>query len=282
LNTAAIKSGELSDGLKQLGDGSNSLNSGLKDANDGADKLRDGLNSGYDKMSDKLNFSSDDMSKFVSEPISLKNNSINDVKYYGEGFGPYFISLSLWIGIMLMNIIFSIEKSLKLFKNKFLNSFIGKFIIGSGLVSIQALILSFVLVKVLGINPVNITSFYISNIFIAIVFFSIMHGVSHAIGFIGAPIMFIVLLLQLASSGGTFPIETAPAFYQAIGKIIPMTYSVNTLRMIISGINSSLLSHNIVILMIFMVVSLCGGVLTRLIIDRMKKKEQVIDNSQTI
>ena len=98
----------------------------------------------------------------------------------------------------------------------------------------QAIILSFVLVKALRITPVSITSFYISNIFIAIVFFSVMYGVSHAIGIIGAPIMFIVLLLQLASSGGTFPIETAPVFFRSIGKIVTMTYSVSTLRMIIT------------------------------------------------
>lgn len=282
LNTAVIKTGELSDGLKQLSDGSTSLNSGLNDANDGVTKLSNGLNNGYGKISDNLKFNSEDMSKFVSEPVSLKNNTINDVKYYGEGFGPYFISLSLWIGIMLLNIIISIEKPLNIFKNKFVNSFIGRFVIGSGIVTLQALILSFVLIKWLGINPVNITSFYISNIFIAIVFFSVMYGVSHAIGVLGAPIMFIVLLLQLASSGGTFPIETAPVFYQAVGKIIPMTYSVNTLRMIISGINSSLLSHNIVILITFMIVSLIGGALIRLVIDKMKNKEEVIDNSQVI
>ena len=282
LNTVNVKTGELSDGLKQLSDGSTSLNSGLKDANDGVAKLSDGLNNGYDKISDNLKFSSNDMSKFVSDPVSLKNSSINDVKYYGEGFGPYFISLSLWIGIMLLNIIFSIEKYLKLIKNKFLSSFVGKFIVGSVLVSIQSIILSFVLIKWLGINPVNIASFYMSNIFVAIVFFSIMYGVSHAIGFLGAPIMFIVLLLQLASSGGTFPIETAPTFYQVIGKFIPMTYSVNTLRMIISGINSSLLRHNILILITFMVASLIGGVLIRFIIDKVKNKEEIMDNSQLI
>ena len=91
--------------------------------------------------------------------------------------------------------------------------------------------------------------------------------------------MFIVLLLQLASSGGTFPIETAPTFYQVIGKVIPMTYSVNTLRMIISGINSDLLSHNILILITFMVASLFGGILIRFIIDKTKNKEEVIDKT---
>lgn len=282
LNTASVKTGELTDGLNQLSNGSTSLNSGLKDANNGAVKLRDGLNNGYDKISNNLKFSSEDMSKFVSEPVTLKNSYINDVKYYGEGLAPYFISLSLWIGTLLLSIIFSITKALNIFKKKLLNSFIGKFAIGSGLAAVQALFLSFVIIKVVGINPVSTTGFYISNIFIAIVFFSIMYGVSNAIGFIGAPIMFIVLLLQLASSGGTFPIETAPAFYRIIGNIIPMTYSVNALRMVISGINSSEFSDNIITLLIFMLVSLCGGFLIRVIINQIKKKSKIINNPQSV
>lgn len=281
LSTAATKTGELSDGLGQLSSGSVSLKDGLQKVNDGDIKLRDGLNDGYAKISNNLKFNSEDMSKFVSEPVTLKDNSINNVKYYGEGFGPYFISLSLWLGAMFISILFSIVKSQNVFKSKFMNSFTGKFIVGSGLVIIQALILSFVLLKELNITPLSITEFYLSNIFIAIVFFSIMYGVSHAIGIAGSPIMFIVFLLQLSSSGGTFPVEALPAFYRTVGKVIPMTYSVNSLRMVISGTNSSILNHNIIIMLIFMVVSLCGGFLIRSIVDLMKKKNQNINVSQS-
>jgi putative membrane protein len=281
LNTAVEKTGELLEGLKQLNSGSNSLNNGLKDANEGASKLSDGLNSGYDKMNENLKFNSDDMSKFISNPINLKDNSINDVKHYGEGLAPYFISLSLWLGAMFINLIFSIVKSLKIVKNRFLKSFAGKFIIGSGLAIIQAIILSFAIAKGLQIDVTSTSGFYISNMFIGVVFFSIMYGLSYAIGIISAPILFVVFLLQLSSAGGTFPIETAPQFYRIIGQIFPMTYAINTLRMIISGINSSILNSNIIVMLIFVISFLGGGVLFKTIVNIIKKKSKAIGNLAT-
>jgi putative membrane protein len=282
LNTAAEKTGQLSNGINMLNEGALALKDGLKDANDGAIKLRDGLNGGYDKISDKLKFNSEDMSQFVSEPVALKESYINNIKYYGEGFGPYFISMSLWLGAMFISIILTILKSSNIFKSKFIKSFIGKLIAGSGLVTIQALILSVVVVKALGLNPASLTGFYVTNVFIAVVFFSFMYGVNHAIGILGAPIMFIILLLQLSSSGGTFPMEALPAFYRAVGKIIPMTYSVSSLKMVISGINSSILSHNLIIMTIFMMASLCGGFIIRLIINLVKNKNQVMSDSKSV
>jgi len=171
--------------------------------------------------------------------------------------------------------IFSFAKSQNIFKSKFMHNYIGRYIVGCGLVALQGIILSFTLVKAIGICPTSLPMFYITNIFIAIVFFSIMHGLSEAIGIIGAPIMFIVLLLQIASSGGTFPIETAPAFYRAIGKVLPMTYSISTLKMIISGINSSLLNHNILVMLTLIAVFMFGGFLIRSLINLVKKEKEI-------
>jgi putative membrane protein len=282
LNTAVEKTGELSDGLKQLSNGANSLNNGLKEANNGASKLSEGLNNGYDKMNENLKFNSEDMSKFVSEPINLKDNSINDVKHYGEGLAPYFISLSLWLGAMFVNLILSIVKSINIVKNRFLKSFAGKFVIGSGLAIVQALILSFAIVKGLNIDVTSINNFYVSNMFIAVVFFSVMYGLSYAIGIISAPIMFIVFLLQLSSAGGTFPIETAPQFYRVIGEVFPMTYAISILRMIISGINSSVLNNNIIIMLSFVISFLGGGFLFNKIVNALKRKNKVIKDLEAV
>lgn len=282
LNTAVEKTGELSDGLKQLSNGANSLNNGLKEANNGASKLSEGLNNGYDKMNENLKFNSEDMSKFVSEPINLKDNSINDVKHYGEGLAPYFISLSLWLGAMFVNLILSIVKSINIVKNRFLKSFAGKFVIGSGLAIVQALILSFAIVKGLNIDVTSINNFYVSNMFIAVVFFSVMYGLSYAIGIISAPIMFIVFLLQLSSAGGTFPIETAPQFYRVIGEVFTMTYAISILRMIISGINSSVLNNNIIIMLSFVISFLGGGFLFNKIVNALKRKNKVIKDLEAV
>lgn len=280
LYTADEKTGELSAGLNKLSSGSNSLKDALNAANEGAIKLKDGLNNGYDKISSNLKFNSENMSQFISEPVALKDNSINTVKYYGEGLAPYFMSMSLWIGAMVLSIVLSVVKSRNIFKSKFMSSFIGKFLIGSSMSVLQAVILSFTVIKTFELNPASVTQFYLTNVLIAITFFSVFYGVSHVIGMLASAVMFIVLLLQLSSSGGTFPIETTPAFYRVVNKIVPMTYSVSTLRMTISGINQSVLNHNILVMLIFIAVFLCGGFLIRSGISTWKKKNITINNSK--
>lgn len=279
LDNAAIKTGQLADGLRELSSGTISLSEGLGSANEGTSKLSDGLNDGYNEMNNNLKFTSKEMSDFISKPISIKDSPINDVEKYGEGLAPYFISMSLWLGAMLMGMIFSFAKLLNVFENKVMNSFLGKFILGSGLVSMQALILSFILLKGLDFEPVSIVGFYMSNVLISIVFFSISYGISHAFGIIASPIMFVILLLQLSSSGGTFPLETAPKFYEIVGKFIPMTYSIRTLRMVISGINTPLLEENIFVMVIFMALSLSMGLLIRALLNMLNKRRVTISNS---
>lgn len=248
--------------------------------NVGVINLKDGLNNGYNKISNNLKFNSENMSQFISNPVILKDNSINNVEYYGEGLAPYFMSMSLWIGAMVLSMVLTVAKSRNVFKRKFLNSFIGKFLIGDGMSVLQAVILSFTVIKALGLNPVSVPLFYLTNVLIAITFFSVFYGVSHVIGMLASAVLFIVLLLQLSSSGGTFPIETAPAFYRVVNIFIHMTYSVSTLRMTISGINQRVLNYNIIVMFIFITVFICGGFLIKLGISRQKKDDITVDNSE--
>lgn len=277
LNTVTEKTSELYSGVSKLDDGVSSLNNGINSINTGSSKLTSGLQEGYNKINNNLKFTSDAMSDFISDPIVLTDKSINKVKYYGEGLAPYFMSLSLWLGAMFINLLFSILKKLK-DESKYINSFLGKFIFGSLIASVQALLLSFVMIAFIKMDVANTVTFYLNNIFTAIVFFSIIYGVTSALGIIGTPIMFIVFLFQLASCAGTFPIETAPAFYRIINKFIPMTYSVSSLRMVISGINSSVYDKNIIVLLIFMIIFIAFSLLINII--RNKKTPQKMQNAK--
>jgi putative membrane protein len=259
LNEAANKTGQLSAGLYQLNDGSNTLSTGLSQVSQGAGTLNNGLNSGYNTMTSNLKFTSNNMSKYLSNPITVKDTSINNVKYYGEGLAPYFIALSLWLGAMFINIIISLIKFMGNSKNKLLDSFAGKFLLGSILVVVQACILTFTLKQVLNISAVNMGYLYLGCMFISVVFFGIMYSISNVMGLPGAAVTFVLFILQLASSGGTFPIETAPKFYRIINSYIPMTYAINSLRMIISGINHAGFMSDIYVLLTFTVIFLVGS-----------------------
>lgn len=273
LETAYLKTGELSDGLNSIRIGAFSLSDGLNALEEGNNELKTGLNDGYEELDDKLKFSSDEMSDFISNPVKIKEEVVNDVNHYGEGLAPYFVSLSLWLGALFINLIISLNDKFKLIEKSYLNGFVRKFSLGMVLVSIQAVILSLSLILVLKIELVSILGFYLSNIFISIVFFSLMYGVSYAIGLVGTPIMFIFFLLQISSAGGTFPIETSPAFYKAINSFIPMTYAVDVLRMVISGINSMVFKYNLMILLVFMISFLLGG----FIINKIKEKQKIAE-----
>ncbi len=273
LDTAYSKTGDLSNGIRSLNTGATSLNKGLKSLDQGSTKLKTGLNDGYEELNDKLKFNSDDMANFISNPVTVKAESINDINHYGEGLAPYFVSLSLWLGALFINLILSISKKFRNAEDNENKGFIKNLLLGMALVSVQAIILSVSLVLVLKIETVSLLGFYLSNIFISMVFFSLMYGVSYAIGIIGTPIMFIFFLLQISSAGGTFPIETAPALYRTLNNIIPMTYSVNLLRMVISGINNQLLNHNLIILLEFMIVSLVGGFLVNKAVKKVKENK---------
>lgn len=270
LNTAVKKTGELSSGLTTLNTGAVNLSNGIKTADEGSLKLKDGLANGYNTINNNLKFTVEDISSFISNPLTLSDISINAVKYYGEGLAPYFISLSLWLGAMLMNLILSLIKFSKEIEYKFLKTYTGTFIVGSILVMLQAMILSLILIYGLKIHTSNLFLFYIGNMFIAIVFFSILYGVAYAVGLIGTPIMFIIFILQLASSGGTFPIETAPKFFRVISTYFPMTYSVEGLRMIISGINYSRFTKVSMILLLFMAIFYVGGYISHKIFKGLK------------
>lgn len=272
LGTAASSTGTLANGLGQLSDGAKTLNSNLGTLNDGTKKLKDGLNDGYDKINNNLKFTSNAMSKFVSNPVKLSDQSINDVKKYGEGLAPYFISLSLWLGAMFINLVLTLIDKLKLADNKFYNSFLGKYAVGVALVTIQAIVLAISLNVGLGLDAIKTPYLYLNNIFTSIVFFSVMYGLSAAFGVMSTPISFVLLILQLSSCAGTFPIETAPAFYRVVNTFIPMTYTVNIVRMILSGINHSGLMHNISILLTFMFTLLIGGFLIQTIRTKLSEK----------
>ncbi|MFB6468286.1 YhgE/Pip family protein [Cytobacillus sp. Hz8] len=259
LNTAVQKNGELTSGLTQLRAGAEKLDNGIDKVSLGAFDLQGGLMNGYKKLNDSLTFTVQDISNYIKNPLRMKDETINKVKYYGEGLAPYFISLSLWLGTMFMNLIVSLIKLSNTVQSKFLKTYTGTFISGSILVILQAIILSLILVEGLGLEPVNLPLFYLGNMFVSVVFFSIMYGITYAIGLIGTPIVFVLFILQLASSGGTFPIETSPKFFRAISPYFPMTYTVEGLRMIISGINSSRLLTISTILLGFLLLFYAGG-----------------------
>ena len=225
---------ELEDGVGKLYKGSNELATGLKD---GAGEMKAGLKN-----------SSEDMGNFVSAPINMKNEPINKVPNYGTAFAPYFISLSLWIGAIMMFFVISAKTDDDFGLSKF-DKVIGKYLSFGFIGLLQAILVSIVVLG-LGLKPTSTVMYFTSIIFLSLVFIAIIQCLISLFGDAGRILGIVLLILQLTACAGTFPLEIVPKFFKVINPYMPFTYSVELLREVISAttINYTVVGKDFLIL----------------------------------
>ncbi|RIX60212.1 YhgE/Pip domain-containing protein [Paenibacillus nanensis] len=239
-------SSELSSGLGKLKASVDSMTSGTKQLKDGATEMASGLTKLQDgslelstKLSDASSESSDlsltdDMVSMFAEPIELDVDPITDVPNYGTGLAPYFLSLGLYVGAMLLTIVYSVKEPAVRPANGW-SWFWSKALTLMAIGTIQALIADAALLYILKLNVQNIPLFIMFSIATSITYMMIIHFLVATMGNPGRFIAVIILILQLTSSSGTFPGELTPGWLQHVSPWLPMTYSVAGLRDVISS-----------------------------------------------
>jgi len=253
----------LSDGSSKLYNGANSLYNGMALLKDGTRQFADGAKSLYDnqrllaqKLSDaaeKIDSSGITTAKkdMINEPIILDTRSLYPVKNYGIGFAPYFIPLSLWVGSLILFFLIDIFDKEKYEGMNNVSIQLGKFMSLALVGILQSVVSSFVLVEGLKLEVHNLFYYYLINAMMSITFIAIIQLFVMLFGIAGKFFAVVLLMLQLTSSGGTFPMELLPKFFNVINPYLPMTYGVAGLREAISGNNISAILHNISIIAVF-------------------------------
>jgi putative membrane protein len=239
------------------------LGSGLADAVDGSKELRDKLKESVDKNIKKTNENKNKIqSEVMSAPVDIHDISIDIVNNNGTGFVPYFVPLALWVGGMA--IFFLVDLNIN--KKKIWKQFMPKFWVSLMVSIIQVLTLDLVLVKLLGLKVNMLWQFVAFGILLGGCFAIIQMFLTLAFGLSGKFIGIVLLMLQLTSSAGSYPIETAPLFFQKIGPYLPMTYAVSALRELVSGSNKEIVIYDVKIIFVFTLVFIFA-----LIFDLFKK-----------
>jgi putative membrane protein len=235
-------------GVEKLRSGSEQLASGLEKIGQGQAQLANGLNDGVQKAKHELR-GADKKEDVISDPVRVKETSLHPVPNYATGFAPYFISLSLWVGAMLLFTIVDLYRVLK-DKGEPLSITAGG-LIGLG----QAAILTSVLMFVLNITPIRPGWFILFAMVMSLTFIAINQMLVALLGNVGRFLSIVILMLQLASSGGTYPVELLPSFFKNIHPYLPMTYTVQGLRAALSNGNVHRIVHDLHILLIVMALS---------------------------
>lgn len=248
----------LSNGMNQLANGSDQLVSGMKKLEDGSNELADKLADGAKKASGvKAN---DDTYKMFADPVKKKNEKMNHVPNYGTGFTPYFLSLGLFVGALVLSIVFPLREPAEVPKSGF-SWFIGKFGILLAVGIIQSLLADAVLLGALGIHVQSVPRFILFTMITSVTFIALIQFLVTTLADPGRFIAIVVLILQLTTSAGTFPLELIPDVLQYFNAWLPMTYSVLGFKAVISSGDFAFMWHNAAILAVFMAVFITGTIL---------------------
>lgn len=272
--------GKLGGGLVKLGDGATQLRSGVDRLHDGAGKvdrgltklakgsedLADGLGDGAQQIPDYSAQERDARSGMMSDPVRLAKTVDNEVPNYGTGFAPFFLPLALWVGAMIAFMV------LKPLNQRMLAGTAGALRIAlSGWLPAVALgvaqvgVLLAVLRFALGLEAVHWAGVAGLLLLTVAAFLAIVQAVNALLGAPGRVVALALLMLQLTSAAGTYPIETSPGFFQTISPWLPMSWVVSALRRLISGGDLTVVWQACGVLSAFLVLGLA---LTTLAVER--------------
>ncbi|MDR4890316.1 YhgE/Pip domain-containing protein [Fredinandcohnia sp. QZ13] len=242
--------GQLQNGAGQLAEGSKELKEGTVQLADGSAELAGKLAEGAEQANSVE--ANDETYDMMGEPVTVKKQEINTVPNYGTGFAPYFISLGLFVGALLMSIVFKLKEPVIQPKNAF-RWFFSKFGVLAIVGVIQAILVDFILLEGLKIEVASIPLFFITSLITSFVFLTLIQMLVTMMGDPGRFIAIVILILQLTTSAGTFPLELIPNALQPINALLPMTYSVQSFKAVISSGDFAYMWHNNLILLTYMV-----------------------------
>ncbi|MGE6366097.1 YhgE/Pip family protein [Bacillus paramycoides] len=245
----------LASGGTELNNGAGKLTDGLVKLDDGAKELSTKLGEGAEKIANVRN--DDARNAMFSEPVQLVKSTVSDVPNYGSGIAPYFLSLAFYVGgIMASNILpLGRRQNMKVSGTvHFINKLGLVYLIGL----IQAFLVDTVVLGFMKLEVASVPLFVLSSIIISFTFMTFILMLVTVFGIVGKFAAVTLLVLQLATSGGTFPGELNIAVLSKIGQFLPMSHSLRGLQDVISLGDWSQLRMQILILLCYLVVA--GGI----------------------
>ncbi|AZV41625.1 YhgE/Pip domain-containing protein [Peribacillus asahii] len=250
VNQLQTGSTALADGSSQLAEGSSQIVNGTNKLAEGSTEFKDEINEAATEASEIQ--ANDKTYNMVAEPVTVEKESINKVPNYGTGIAPYFLSLGLFVGALILSIVFPYKDPVDIPRSGF-SWFTSKLSVITVIGTIQALIASGVTLWVLDMDVQSVPLFILYSILTSLVFITLVQLLVTTLGDPGRFIAILILILQLTTSAGTFPIELVPQPLQDFNGLLPMAYTVRGYKEVISSGNFSLMWQNGYVLIGFMV-----------------------------
>ncbi|USB34018.1 YhgE/Pip domain-containing protein [Paenibacillus sp. YPG26] len=293
----AAGTGKLSAGTEQLGAGVSKLTggvdaiaSGSKQLDTGAGQLKEGtgkLADGSGELATKLNDAakqtsevkaSDDTVSMYAKPVGVTENKYNPVPNYGTGFAPYFLSLGLFVGALIATLVIPLRGS-SVQEASGWNRFVSR-TLSFGLMSlVQSLFAVTLVLYGLKLQVQNVPMMFLFSFITSLSFMFIIQALVTWLDNPGRFVAILILIIQLTTSAGTFPIELIPDWMKVFNPLLPMTYSVSGYKAVISSGDMHAAWSNVGVLAMF------GGtflILTLVYFLMKHKRNTEVENEQIL
>ncbi|MEU7055753.1 YhgE/Pip domain-containing protein [Streptomyces sp. NPDC046197] len=236
IGTATKGAADLDDGVGALETGAQDLNGGMFKLVDGSGKLAGGLHDGARQIPDYGKKDRDQRTGVMADPVQLAARDLHHAPNYGTGFAPYFIPLSLWVGAMVAYMLIPPmnRRALAAGASSWRIALAGWLPVAAVGV-LQTAALMAVLHWAIGLEMTRAAGTMGFLFLVAACFGAIVQWLNARFGPAGRILVLALLMLQLTSAGGTYPVQTSPGFFNAIHPFLPMSYIVEALRRLITG-----------------------------------------------
>ena len=190
-------------------------------------------------------------SDFISNPIVLNENSLFPIPNYGSANSPFYTTLSLWVGALLLISLLRVDVRDPEGIYTPNQIYFGRWLTFITIGLCQSLIVTLGDMFILKAYVADPVAFVLFGMFISLVFMTIVYTLVSVFGNLGKGLAIIFLVLQLSGSGGTFPIQVAPPFFQSINPFLPFTHAINLLRETVGGMVKETVIFSISMLLVF-------------------------------
>lgn len=262
-----------------------SLQAQMPSAKSKIQKLTDEIkkaDSGIDKnqLFNLLKVDYKQQAEFFANPVKLQENKLYHIENYGSAMTPFYTVLSIWVGSLLMSSLLTTKVEDEENKYKPYQKYFGRGLLFVIISLFQTLIITLGDMYVLGTQATSPYRFVLYALLISLLFSSIIYTIVCILGNVGKAVCIVLLVLQLGSSGGTFPIQMTSKFFQALYPKVPFTYSIGLLREAVGGVYIPAVERDIKILLIYLIVVLIGGAILVSLKARSKKLSRERERSK--
>lgn len=236
------------------------------------DEIQEG--DSYGMLSKLLNTDAKTLGDFVSAPVEITTEKLYEIDHYGSAASPFYVVLSIWVGgLILVAIIHTpVHKAEGIPENaKPYQKFFGRYFIFFAVGQLQTLLMVLGNMFFINIQCLSPIKYWFACAVTSMVFTLLMYSLTVAFGNIGEALAIILMVIQVAGSGGTFPIEVLPEAYKMIYNFIPFPYAMDALRECVGGAYGNYYWECIGRLLIFAVAALFIGLILRIPFVRINK-----------